>query len=201
MGLAPTITFVEQGHKYFVGGREVISVTTAIEEGGFGDWKRYVDQLDLAYASELGTAVHRAIELYEDGTLDTTALDPLIAQRLEAYLAFKSDCDAFPVATEQIVHNSIYGYCGRLDFNGMVRGEKAIVDWKSGLVNHTVAMQLAAYAACQADPSSYARYSLQLRADGTYRLHEYRRAEFRRDFNRFCCALGVAKTKREEGVR
>jgi hypothetical protein len=193
------ITFVEEGHKYFVGGREVISVTTAIDEGGFGDWKRHVDQMDLAYAQQLGTAVHRAIELYEDGTLDTAALDPLIAPRLEAYLKFKRECYAIPVELEQRVHNSLYGYCGRLDFNGLMRGEKAIVDWKSGLITHTVAMQLAGYAGCMADPSSYARYSLQLRDDGTYRLHEYPRAEFREDFADFCAALRVAMRKRRYG--
>jgi hypothetical protein len=201
MGLAPTITFVEQGHKYFVGGREVISVTTALEEGGFGEWKRYVDQMDLAYAAELGTAVHRAIELYEDGTLDMTALDPAIEPRLSAYLAFKSDADVFPDAREQVVYNSLYGYCGRFDFIGDVNGEKAIIDWKSGLVNHVVAMQLAAYAACQADPSSYARYSLQLRDDGSYRLHPYKRADFREDLYDFCAALRVAMRKRRYGNR
>jgi hypothetical protein len=200
MTTAPTITFVEEGHKYFVDGREVISATQAINEGGFGDWRKFVDQMQLAHAQALGTAVHSAIELYEEGTLDTAALDPLIAPRLEAYEKFKRECDAVPVSLEQRVYNSLYNYCGRLDFNGLVRDEKAIVDWKSGVISHTVAMQLAAYAACQADPSSYARYSLQLRDDGTYRLHEYRRAEYRRDFNVFVSALNVAKFKRERGI-
>jgi hypothetical protein len=199
--MTPAVTFVEEGHKYFVNGVEQISVTTAIEEGGFGDWKKFVDQLDLAYAAELGTAVHRAIELYEDGSLDVVSLDPLIADRLRAYRAWKSDCDVFPVQTEQVVHNSVYGYCGRLDFNGLVRDEKAIVDWKSGVVNHTVAMQLAAYAACQADPSSYARYSLQLRDDGSYRLHCYPRSEFRTDWADYCACLRVAMRKRRYGNR
>ena len=201
MTTAPAITFVEEGHKYYVDGREIISVTQAIDEGGFGDWKRYVDQMDLAYAQELGTAVHSAIELYEEGTLDATTLDPQVASRLAAYQCFRLDCDAFPVALEEKVYNSVYGYCGRRDFNGIVRDEKAIVDWKSGVISHTVAMQLAAYAACQADPSSYARYSLQLRDDASYRLHCYPRSEFRTDFADFCAALRVAMRKRRYGNR
>jgi hypothetical protein len=60
-------------------------------------------------------------------------------------------------------------------------------------------MQLAAYAACQADPSSYARYSLQLRDDGSYRMHCYPRSEFRTDFADFCAALRVAIRKRRYG--
>jgi hypothetical protein len=201
MTTAPDIEFDESTHTYRVNGQKVISVTQAIDEGGFGDWKKFVDQMDLAYAQQLGTAVHSAIELYEEGTLDTAPLDPLIEPRVDAYEKFKRECDVLPVELEQVVYNPIYGYCGRLDFRGRVHGDRAIVDFKSGVVDHVVAVQLAGYAGCMDDPATYARYSLQLKDDGTYRLHEYPRADYRTDFNVFLSALAVAKFKRSKNLR
>ena len=191
----------EATHTYRLDGRPLISVTQALNEGGFGSWQKWCEPAALEYASALGRAVHDAIHFYEEGSLDIDSIDPAVMPRLQAYEKFLLETGAVAIATEQRVHNTLYGYAGTDDWNGLFDDEKAIIDYKSGVVHPSVGLQLAGYCGCFPAPSTFRRFSLQLRSDATYRLHEYPRSEFREEFGVFCGQVAAANWKRRKGIR
>lgn len=222
------LTFDEKTHTYRYNGTPVISVTQALDEGGYGSWRRFCEPAALAYASELGKATHKAVELFERGELDEDSLDPVVLSRVEAYKRFALETGFEVGLVETMVYDPTYRYAGRLDLCGKLHGLVSILDIKSGIVHPSVALQLAGYVAAMKPgplmrlaslakssleskgrltsettwtPMPSSRWSLQLRDDGTYRLTPYPIADFQSDYLTFLSCVRIAYDKRKRGIR
>src|SRR5262245_40790498 len=96
-----------------------------------------------------GKAVHRAIELYESGTLEEETLHPDVAGHFAAYKKFKDETGYKPEAFEESVFSDSLRYRGTLDSRGYFTGKDgwAIVDFKCSHKPDlkAAALQLSAY--------------------------------------------------------
>lgn len=166
------LTFDPVEHEYRDGARVVPSVTQILQPLSNFD---FVDQDVLRAAQEFGTAVHMACELWDTGMLDRDSLDPELEPYLQGWIAF---CQAHNCQWEGIelrVYDKAMGYAGTLDRFGLVDGERAIVDIKSGSkLFPSTGPQTAAYAQAHVPvvARSIKRYAVRLFPNG-YELKAY----------------------------
>jgi len=181
--MTPEIT-LDDKHVYRVAGRVVPGVTGIIKACGLMDLTWATD-----YARDRGTAVHRAVELYEQGDLDIDTLDPKLALYLAAWVGFRMDTGYRSTTQEQIVHNKTYNYAGTLDQTGTIDGKTCLIDIKTGVFQHWWAIQTSSY---NAVAKCKRRLSLELHGDGKYKIIEH---TDKRDWPRFLACLTVAGMK------
>lgn len=146
-------------------GRVVPGVTGIIRACGLMD-----DHGWNYYARDRGTAVHKAIELFERGTLDAESLDPVIVPYMNGWLSFKYDTGYECEASEQIIFNPVYRYAGTLDQTGFIGGKTCVLDIKTGAAQPWWGLQTAAY---NAVAKRQERYSLELRNNGSWKLTKH----------------------------
>ncbi len=189
-----SLAFDELSHTYTFDGEPVLSVTQALNLAGFGDWLREIPEDVLHEASERGRAVHKAIELSIERRLDGKTVSNEIAGYLWAFWAFckESKFRPDPNKLERLFFHKHFRYAGTLDIEGKIGNETVLIDWKSGGVQSSAALQLAAYQNHAAMPLKRRRLAIQLRRDGTYRVHEFPRGKAMDDFAVFLAALKVA---------
>jgi len=182
------LTFEPEPHIYRWKGRVVPGVTRALSvvERGFG----FVDPDVLEAARSFGNHMHRAIKLFNDGSLDEEALDPQLKPRLQQWKKFLFDTGFEVTAGEEAVYHHKFGYAGRLDVRGLweKRGNARLwlIDLKSGAVPRTCQLQTSGYAEA-AETKPRFRAALQL-MDDRYNLVIH---DDPADFNYFISALNV----------
>lgn len=165
------IVFDEARHEYTVAGRVVPSVTQVL--GILQDFGAVPADV-LASAAEFGTHVHQACALDNAGQLDEAALDPALAPYLEQWRRFLSESGATVLASELRVFHRGLRYAGTLDVLAQWRGQRCIIDIKTGQLPRTVGAQTEAYRMayqsqeCGEVPRR--RYCVQLSADD-YKVH------------------------------
>jgi hypothetical protein len=134
--------FHEEDHTYVWTGDGVVlpSVTTIIKEvvQPFAGYQ--VDPEWLRWRGQLGTAVHKAVELDCQGKLDESTVSGPIKGYFDAWRQARSDLGIFPKTTERIVGSRRLGFAGRLDLEASLRhcfieskavGIDAIIDVKT----------------------------------------------------------------------
>lgn len=170
------LRFDEATHTYWLGDAKVPSVTSILKPMTDLDG---IPPAILAYAADRGTAVHFGCELYDTDNLDWDSLDTELVPYIEAWAEFRAVTGFKPQLIESRVFHPGLFYAGTLDRTGVVEGELAILDIKTSKTMYpTVGMQLAAYAEAlhASNPESQkhtARYAVQLKDDGTWKLHPY----------------------------
>jgi len=86
-----------------------------------------------------------------------------------------------------------------LDVKGLYRGaDRTILDWKTGEETESWGPQLASYAQACVGPYAcygYRRLVVQLKKDGTFKLHWYPFSTFRKHFDTFLWALTESRKK------
>lgn len=98
--------------------------------------------------ASLGTAVHRACELHNLGTLVEASVHPKVAPYLKQYREFLENSEFEVWLTEQKVFSRRYRYAGTLDLYGMLNGAACLIDIKTACQLAPIyGPQLAAYAA------------------------------------------------------
>lgn len=142
------------------------SVTEVLREQGL---------IDTTWLTEegrwRGSAVHRACELDDLDDLDESSVPGGILPYLEAHRKFRRDCCAHWEEIERRRTHPIRHYTGKPDRYGKINGRTAVVDLKTGAPAPATAIQLAGYA--ELFDSPVRRYSLELRANGSYSLREH----------------------------
>lgn len=166
------VVFNAEAHEYTVAGVRVPSVTQVLRD--CYDFSRVAPDV-LAAKAELGEAVHLACELDDAGDLVEDSVHARVRPYLDAYRLFKSHKRTEVIATEQIVHHPRLAYAGKLDLLTQFDGARWLIDWKTPIaISPAVALQTAGYAgALPGGSAGIRRAALQLKADGTYRLHEF----------------------------
>jgi len=114
-------------------------------------------------AAEVGTNLHKAIQLHLDGELSAVMLqnDMVVAAMLARWIDWYKQSGITITATEKMVYHPELKYAGTLDAMGHDNnGNLVVLDWKSGGLWPEMALQLAAYGAAiryhanVADPDS-----------------------------------------------
>jgi len=181
---------IDENHVYRVDGRLVSgSVTGIIRDAGLMDTSWFTP-----YSATRGTAVHKAVEYYEQGDLDESRLDPAIVPYLAGWKMFKAETGYQSEQLEQMIFHPIYQFCGTLDQTGAMDGQSCIMDIKTGIYQAWWALQTAAY---NSVVKAKRRLSVQLTDQGKYKVTEYKG---KTDWQKFLAAMTVAGTRREFGM-
>jgi len=165
------LLFEEATHTYRFDGAVVPSVTQILAP--LNDLS-FVDPQVLEYKRQLGTAVHKATELYDLGDLDEDSLAPVIRPYLDAWIRFRREKPFEILGMEQKVYHPLHRYAGTYDRMISMDGRRGPLDIKTGETLPGYGPQTAAYkAASEAETGERltGRWTIQLRDDGTYRLH------------------------------
>lgn len=166
-----TLEFNEEKHEYRLNGVVLPSVTQIIKPLYSYDG---ISSAILEYAAGRGRAVHKAVELWSQNTLDDTTIDPVIVPYLEAWKKFALEKCFIVTASEQHLAHPHMKYAGTPDAEGLINKEEWLVDIKAVAELHaSVGVQLAAYAALIGKPS-IRRAAVQLKPDGKYIFQEYK---------------------------
>lgn len=191
----PTLDFEPNQHAYRLlpEGIRLPSVTQILTGTRMIDYSMI--PASVLFAAQIrGTAVHEALHYLDDGELDQDTLDPAIHGYVMAYLAFKNQAQFTPALVEYRNWHRAYRYAGTLDRMGTILRsdggvDLVVLDFKTGEVQRGHALQLAAYTDCLPEPRKYRRMALQLSSDGTFKVHEFKQVDFRRDMDLFLSAL------------
>jgi len=167
-----------KAHAYYLKGLRIPSVTQVMT--GINDFLG-IDPEIMAAAQERGTFVHTATALYDKDALSLEEMesDPVLEPYVWAWVKFRDDVLFIPEAIELQVYSLRYRYAGTIDRVGLLHGVRAIVDIKTNASpNPVAALQIAAYQQAYNEQhlsnKAKERWVVQLRSDGTYRLHEYK---------------------------
>ena len=114
MSAVAGLVFEEAGHVYRYHDKVVPSVTQLLSP--LHDWGM-ISVNTLERAREFGVHVHKAVHLYNRGTLDEDSLDPNLVPRLNAYKMFLAETGFKVTASECLVYNEVLGYAGTYDIS------------------------------------------------------------------------------------
>lgn len=171
-------SFNPETHEYFRDGKRVYSVTQimqAVTEPYFAHINRDV----LNKKAELGNYVHALCEHYDLGDLgDESEIHPMALPYFQAYKQFLLDTNFHVVYNERQLFHPRLDYAGTIDRTGYLNGKMVLIDIKTiaTMAKHT-GIQLAGYQElliAQKEPVIVSSsIALQLKPNGTYKLHAY----------------------------
>jgi len=205
------VKFDEQLHRYTIGDRKLLNVTTILKLAGYYDFSH----IDPIYRDR-GKDAHAAVHYSMDGDLDRSHLETIAetgAFDLRPYVIaaekFIMENDIEIVHPEAVVVAANMGFAGKVDVFGFIRRMKilSLIDWKLGDLIDAYGVQLAAYkigwwemtrAATGKGEMVGKRFCVRLLPDATYRVREYK--DNRNDERRFLSALDVVQTRIEYGT-
>jgi hypothetical protein len=186
------LTFAAGAHAYLLNGQPVPSVTQVLKDVGVIDTSWFP-----AGSADFGQQVHRALELYDRGTLDEAGLDPAFHPYLSAWQDFRIETGFVPELIEHRVVSETFRYAGTLDrFGRMSENRPALVDIKSGAVPDWTGLQLAGYEEALPGEGRPLRMAVQVTAEGKYRIHQF---NSRSDRGTFLAAATVYHWKHRKG--
>ncbi len=124
-------------------------------------------------AGNFGRVVHDATQFDDEGTLRLARLALPLWPYLKAWRKFLVDYDVKLEAIEPVIYSAKYGFAGRADRIGIVKGRRGVIEIKSRkYIPLTDDLQTAAYQGGwnEMHPKERAacRYLVELKADGTY---------------------------------
>jgi hypothetical protein len=202
MSAETSIEFDKAAHRYYVAGVEYPSVTRVLESERLGPNFAFVNGSQLAYARELGDAVHEGAALLDQDDLLDGSLDEESARFVAAWAQFKADHDVDVEKIELRVWHAKYRYAGTLDrlLGFRLRGQRirALFDLKSGAPHIATGYQTAAYLACLPLAEQHRRrFGLYLQPwrSPPYQLAEYRSPS---DLPIFLSALTLFNARKDQ---
>lgn len=199
--MLPIVKLNEASHVYTVGDRRVPGVTELLSS--LYDWSGIPNAV-LEFARERGSAIHKACELHDLGTLDEDSVDDVVAPYLKAWIKFVDETGFEASVIETSLYHTI-GYAGTPDrggvFNRFAGRPRAVVDIKGvSKISPVTGVQLAAYkrllTANGFEPEQ--RYAVQLLPNGNYRLHHFTAPE---DDACFMAQLATYNWKDKHGIK
>lgn len=188
-----TISFNQENHEYRVGGIITPSVSQILQANGLMDSFRHSE-----IALNNGTAIHKALELEDKGTLDYSKLDIRLKKCIDLWEKFKKELGIHVLCTEERVAFGVL-YAGTIDRIVKGQGKKAIVDFKSGNPQPWAALQTAGYAMAYdpMDYMNYERYCVKIHWDMD--RVKYKPYNDEHDFNTFMAMATTYHWKKNNG--
>lgn len=139
-------------------------------------WKTMLHDAQRAYmgssgkAATIGTLVHKWIEDWLGGGAPELPKNPQMKRSVQSFLEWQRDAGLTPIETEFKVYSREHNYAGTCDVDGMINGERAIADWKTGkAVYPEFPVQLMGYKIAREEESGTrydAMYAVVLPKDG-----------------------------------
>lgn len=168
------LEFSQEGHVYRLDGLVIPSVSKIMEPVSMFTYST-IDPSVLARASERGTAVHKAIEVYNEfGIMDA---EPEHSGYTDAYVKWFQLNDPNIRGSEIRFYHKLMRYGGTVDLLATINGELWLLDFKTSykVVDKNYRVQLEAY---RQGLSSHGievdhKAVLHLTKDGEYKLIEY----------------------------
>lgn len=202
---ADRIRFEEAGHRYYLDGRRVPSITQALKPATFDDFD-HVNESVLERKREQGVGFHAIVEDVHAGTVDITKYGPELLADLDAFTEWLETSGATIEHSEKIVASLKYRYCGRLDLVlDLPQHGLSMVDIKrtysipASVGPQTAGQALAFWETEHSVEEAFAhrmpRACLHIK-DGRCTLHML---EDRRDFQTFLAALTVTHWRESHG--
>jgi len=140
-------TYSDEDHIYRKGGVYVPSVTRIIEAEGLVNYDN-VPSADRDWYLQRGKFGHKMCQLFFEGKLDESELDPELKPRLEALKTFVNSTGFQVVCMETPFYHPTLNYAGTPDLWGYVKGCRllSLIDFKiSEALNKAIKYQLALY--------------------------------------------------------
>lgn len=194
---AADVVFDEEAHIYSLGFEVLPSVTQVL--GPIYDLSSAPAYM-VEYKAALGSAVHRACELWDTGNLGDIG-DERITPYLSAWQQFVADFAPEWTAIEKVVFHSQQRYAGKIDRLAVVNGEQWwLIDLKTSSALHpSTAVQLAGYQwALQSEVSGLRRVAVHLKPNGRYHVAHYNNDEADRET--FAALLNIWRWKQQNGL-
>lgn len=179
----------DSNHQYYLGEKQLISVTQAIDQAKQTD---YADISDIEYYLTLGTAVDVAISLHLKGKPISWGKDlDILKPYFDGFLKFERETGFKYFFTKTMVMSRARWFAGELDMTGELFGRYSLIDIKaSSCMRRHYRMQTAAYKFAHNEmfPTMTVedRYVLLLPGDGSYKLVKCNRQN---DINAFFACL------------
>lgn len=121
--------FDEATHTYTASGVVVPSVTQILAP--LNDLS-FIKPEVLQYKRDLGTAVHKATELYDMGELDESTVSPLVQPYLDGWIRLRAELPFEILGMEERVFHPAHRYAGTYDRLVQLDGKRCIFDLKTG---------------------------------------------------------------------
>ena len=202
--------FDEELHRYYLNGEELPSVTRILKP--LNDFYGIPPEV-LQHAADRGTAIHKAIELYVQGTLDEDSLCDEIKPYFAGFKKFVAEKQPKFVMSEQRVYHPDMRYAGCLDL-ALKMPSLYVIDVKNtAAISPSWAIQLLAYQeAAIACPDTWTtsteelgcanRAVLWLKNTGKYQLVSFAKKDYARDLALFKTLLNAvhAEAKMHKAV-
>lgn len=147
------ISFDETKHEYTVGGIFTPSVTKILKANGLMDCFRH-----NPVALDNGTAVHKGLELYDLGMLDTRNIDPKLVKCINLWIKFKKRFEIRDII--EVEKKVAFGcmFAGTIDrIVELDNGKLMTLDFKTGNQQRWGALQTAGYTLAY-DPRDFKKY-------------------------------------------
>ena len=189
------LRFVSKEHRYFVGDRELPSVTTVLD--AVFPFPIFIRKEVIERAGHLGHCVHMACELDDRLELDESTIDDSIRPYLDGWRSFRRHSGFSPDVDgiEVQKHHPVLHYAGTIDRIGRDRRNRRIIlNIKSGVRLRHFRIQLAAYVSLLTNPADYIRLCVVLDKSGRFSVEEHPR-DFRPDMEMFLSCLNVYNWK------
>lgn len=178
---APDFRFDQESHTYWLDGVQIDGVTSMLKD--MEDLSSIPTEI-LARKAALGTAVHYATELDDQGLLDEDTVHEEVRGYLEGWRLFKREHKVELISIEQKLAHRRMRYAGTVDRVMKVDGERGVWDIKTRLqIPPAVGVQLAAYNELVRENGIADRRhklenrAIQLKPDGTYQIHRFNHEE------------------------
>jgi len=164
------LVFDPERHAYILDGRVIPSVTQILTAEGIINGQWYTED-----GRRRGGHVHLALRYLDEGRLDEDSVTDEVRPYLEAWQRFISETGFICLQIEQPFADRNLGFAGTPDRVGWMDGDKtlSIIDIKTGAPEPWHALQTAAYAVGLGKRTAR-RWSVYLKANGSYRLVQHR---------------------------
>jgi len=196
------LRFDEEKHRYFIKGRAALGVTETLALAGVTNFE-FVPRDILDRAVNFGRCVHKAVEFFDRGVLDTSSLDEALRPYLLAWEKYKAERVGEIVEIERHLYSLRFGFAGTLDrvFRDK-KGNLCLLDIKTSReLSAGTPLQTEAYAMAYEEMTGLKirrRFGVILQEDGDYYAEEFRD---RSDSDDFIACLRVAAFKMRRGIK
>ena len=134
------MTYDDKTHTYTLGGRNLTSVTTLLQESGIINNKFYTEE-----GAANGSRRHKLTELYDQQNLNWGTIGEADLAYLEGWMKFREERKVEIQGIEIGAYHPLLGYAGRTDRLALIDGEPYIIDIKSGAFSKASELQMILY--------------------------------------------------------
>jgi hypothetical protein len=177
--MSDTLHFEAASHTYKLLPRGIVLPSVSSILRPIVDFSR-VPPSALEFARARGTAVHKACELFDLGTLDTEDLDPQLEGYVSGWMKFMHEFKPELTQIETPGYHKTYLYAGTPDRWATHKGKRILIDMKAThSLNPSVSVQLSGYS-MMADAPADELWSVRLLSNGGFErtVHAHENATF-----------------------